>query len=260
MSHYQFFTQGYSHSLILTRMYWVMKAEAQYLYPYIIKENVCNTNYEGINGGFYCPDDYGNSDEWDDGVSISWYKGFSSTQICTHNGDSNALVARGTLYCYAENNAFNYGVVKARTVTELKNAIGSSKDFRYMIGGGDLMLGKTTAQWEQSFNDEQWGMGQTIGPVDGAVECGRTGIGLKKEGTKWYAYLVIAADSAGVSLNQLRDYIGNGLGCTAGIFLDGSASTQMRAYDTNNNLYTFPGYKVSPVSPYRKVWNMIRVI
>ena len=90
------------------------------------------------------------------------------------------------------------------------------------------------------------------------LEAKRTGIGIKAEGTKHFAYLVITAGWNGTTLDNLRDYIGNVLGCSTGIFLDGSASTQMRAFDAAGNLKEESGNKVIPSK--RKVWNMVRFI
>lgn len=80
----------------------------------------------------------------------------------------------------------------------------------------------------------------------------------KKEADIYYAYLVITSDFNGTTLDNIREFIQNGLKCNIGIFLDGSASTQMRCFSEELNLKEHPGRKLLE-TPRRKIWNMIKI-
>lgn len=167
-------------------------------------------------------------------------------------------IARGTLFSYVEDGEYKCGVCKAKTVQDVTEQNGVDKDYRYMIGGGDLVLNGSDDEWNESFLSEQFSFGQSV-KYDGLVECGRTAIGLKQNGIdgRWMAYLTITKSWNGTPLNGIRTFLKDTLKCEIGIFLDGSASTQMRCYD-GDTLKERRGFKI--VVDDRPVWNMIRVI
>ena len=257
---YKFFTQRYFHVDTVSIGYWIIKVKAHLLVPEIICSNVCDTSYSGINGGFYAEaSDENAAPARNSGVSISWHKTLTDpNDICTYNGDSEETsIARGTLYCYKKDGKYYCGVLKVRTISELKSIVGTEKDYQYIIGGGDLCLGLPLHKWTESFEQEDWSINRFVFTPN-ILECKRTAIGIKKEADIYYAYLVITSDFNGTTLDNIREFIQNGLKCDIGIFLDGSASTQMRCFSEELNLKEHPGRKLLE-TPRRKIWNMIKI-
>jgi hypothetical protein len=57
------------------------------------------------------------------------------------------------------------------------------------------------------------------------------------------------------SLFDLRNVLGDYLGCSMGIFLDGSGSSQYRHKDSTGQIITNGGSD----SPPRHIWNMVQI-
>ena len=105
--------------------------------PVIINKPVVDTTYYGINGGYFLSDDY--SEAPTGGVGIHWNKGESGNH--EYNGTSSSdAISRGTFFTFNDGGTIKAGIWRAKSVTDLKNQLGTSVDFLCMIGGGDLAL------------------------------------------------------------------------------------------------------------------------
>lgn len=228
----------------------VIRTKISILRPQVISSPLCDTSMYGINSGFFNPGTL-------TGASINYLK--NATNNYLYNGSSSQKYKRGTIYIANMGGTDYYSqVVSVADTTELFNFTGSL-DVVCAVGGGDLAIGMTDSSWKTNiFDKEKWEeFGAQWGPVDGFIEARRTGVGLKTEGGEKIAYLVVSKNPLGCSLYTLRHLI-DGLGCHSGIFLDGSASSQMQCKDQNGNLVQDRGYK-PPNTTNRTIWSMFRI-
>jgi hypothetical protein len=229
----------------------VIRTKVSILRPHIINAPLCNTSCYGINCGFFAS---GNPPT---GASINWIKNGTSNYL--YNGKSTEKYKRGTIYfAYMGNSTYYSQVVSVADTTELFNLTGNL-DVVAAFGGGDLAIGMSDSNWKsQIFDKEQWSDFSTHwGPVQGFIEARRSGIGLKTENGERIAYLVVSKDSLGCTLYNLRHLI-DALGCHSGLFLDGSASSQLQCKDNSGTLIQDKGYK-PPNETNRTIWNMLHI-
>lgn len=217
----------------------VIKTPVSNIVSEVIKKPVCSTSFYGMNGGFFAGGNYTAPPVA--GISIS-HNGVVGDPVSNNNSDS----IRGTFFTYSENNSIKAGVARCKNVTDLKNKVGALS-FKTIIGGGSLMLRSSDDQFNEVWDAEGFTVSKL--PV-----TRRSALGFKKESDGYYAYLVV---SGGIySINELRNYMRNSLGCTDAIHLDGSGSAQMQCYRNGSLLQE----KGSDGGAGRYIWNMVRFI
>ncbi|RAV05491.1 phosphodiester glycosidase family protein [Paenibacillus sp. YN15] len=211
-----------------------------------IGNNISAVDDYGINGGFFNSSN-GYSNPPTEALSIGW------SSIYGDHGSTNAYgnKSRGTVVIfedYFDNYKLKGGILRATSITDVKNQLGQNHRYKAMIGGGSLSLGiSSNSTWKDSvFSDEDWS-----GLYPNLALTNRTCLGLKNSGSETYAFLAISRGWK--SLYACRDYL-KSEGCFDGIFLDGSGSSQMRCLTNNNvNIYVNNG-------DGRKIWNIVTLI
>lgn len=229
----------------------VIRTKISILRPQIINSPLCDTSMFGINAGFFAP---GNPPT---GASINYLK--NATNNYDYNGVANENYSRGTLVISRlENGEYFSQILSVANITQLFNITGNT-DVIAAVGGGDLAIGMTDSYWKSNvFDVEQWSDFSTHwGPIQGFIEARRSGIGIKTEGGEKIAYLVVSKNSLGCTLYNLRHLI-DGLGCHSGLFLDGSASSQLQCRTNDGVLVQDRGYK-PPSETNRTIWNILRI-
>ena len=250
----------------------IIRTKAENIKPETIREPICSNNirelgYCGINAGFFNTvyREERPADEDFISVSISWSKedeqnGLEVCKVSTRDPERVALgespyIARGTLYlCANESSHEEAGVITAESCDDVRKQIGKDLDFIYMIGGGNFYLGNYPGlggwdKWKEEKYLEE-------GPlVIETSKTGRSGIGIKKEGDIWYAYLVASGtngEEIPKTLEELRALFVS-LECFEAIYLDGAGSSQMRCIRPDGEIVEKPGDN-------RYIWSMVRLI
>lgn len=219
--------------------YRIIKTHVSNIVSEVIKKPVCSTENYGINGGFFNSINYNSPPT--DGLSIA------------HDGkignpSSNSGKYRGTLFTYSQNGQTKAGIIQCTDVANLKTQVGYL-NFKTIIGGGSLALGVSEDKWLSNYYDaEGWNIAATV-PLHG-----RSGIGLKTENGEQKAFLAVSVNGFR-TLTSLRNLFID-LGCTAGMFLDGSGSAQMQVY-ANGGLIQEKG---TDSGAGRYIWNMVKLI
>lgn len=228
----------------------VIRTKIDYIRPRIINQPLTNTNFLGINGGFFSSPDYSAPPNY--GVSISWTQYGTNNHL--YNGTSTENYPRGTLYIYADNNGVQHAQVQPFSkVSEVQNQI-TGATLKAIIGGGDLGIGIDDDVWyDEIYKGEEWD-NVKFGIIDTALlSTRRSGIGIRTENGECIAYLAVSTTNARlVELKHLFEYID----CYAAIFLDGSGSSQYQYKDENNAIVSYGGTD----NPSRYIWNMIQII
>ena len=228
--------------------------------PLVINYPLCQTQYIGINGGFYAPqslDNYGVAPSR--GCSINWINGGYNNHLTNDEdpalgGDENGHISRGTLCIYRTSSGIEKAfVISAKSVDEIITVL-PPMNFVAMIGGGNLCLRENDETWENVQAAEGFGWQHTT------ALCRRSAVAVKyNEHTgQTDAYLVVSTSwsTMGMMRRFCRDY----LGCDQGLYLDGSGSTQMQWRDSANILHQDMGSDDDRYEYGRYIWNMVNII
>ena len=231
----------------------VIRTKVEYIRPRIINQPIINTDYVGINGGFFSAADYTVSPcvspPNGGGRGISWNKGAGDNYL--YNGTAAKHISRGTLFICKNGDEFDARVVSVAQANDVFDLVPKA-DIIAMIGGGELALGANDTDWyDNVYLAEDWELSHGFDTSD--LPARRTGIGIKTENGERIAYLAVSKNAA--VLADLRTLFSDELRCDSGIFLDGSGSSQYRYIDENGQVVEDGGSDYTS----RYIWNMVKI-
>ncbi|WP_179223616.1 phosphodiester glycosidase family protein [Paenibacillus tyrfis] len=194
-----------------------------------LSANLENTSYIGINGGFFSNQvEETTSMKKTHNIAINNGKPVIGTDKAGNNGWYNSG-NQGTIIWDAKNGKFLFKVLN--NGWEVNKAVGHNN--YWAQGGVSMSLGSTS--WKDTITKEK------LPNPDGKVQ--RTA--MVYSGTGIYLIVTDTKCTAEAFRGAIQQYFGIKDGSPKndvnGIFLDGSGSSQMRAYDNNNKLINIKG-------------------
>ncbi|MCP1122722.1 hypothetical protein NKR74_05095 [Bacillus sp. 3103sda1] len=273
----------------------VIKTPIDNIRTEVIRKPVSETNYIGINGGYYNPSydpvkyDPSNDDYVYKPCSMTYYnpRGLTdgSTDGYDFNGCSGKHLSRPTFVTYYDKDLkkTKAEIIDAKSIDEIKNHFENldKNDHQHhsnqviinAIGGKGFdpeHIGLYPITWEDFSSWESFKQKFTLEYFNNQMQFSfplpvrRTVLGFQEEDGTIYAYLMITLE--GVSIKGMETRLKElGFDKNNIILLDGSGSSSMRVYDKKINdwvvdIGTEPSFSNSIPNANRYAYNMIRLI
>ncbi|WP_410982972.1 hypothetical protein [Bacillus cereus] len=265
----------------------VIKTPIDNIRTEVIKRPVSETNYMGINGGYYYTPKDPETDKRDynkmEPCSMSYYKTDGLTDGYKFNGCPDKHLSLPTFVTYYDKDLkkTKAEIFPVKSMKDINNHFKnldhndhhhhSNQVIINAIGGKGFDLeqhGVYPFTWDDLSSIESFKQRFKLNFKNGTqyifpLPVRRTVLGFQEEGSTIYAYLMITLE--GVSIEGLRYRLKElGFDEENCIILDGSGSSSMRVFDKKINDWvvdkgTEPGYD-NPDNANRHSYNMIRLI